>query len=96
MDPCTNEDSMSNQSDSSSSSTNLINRHGNFLRPPTESETTGTTKRTLMTKNAGMSEKRKRNFSGSALPIIKRESKTELNDEVRESFSEKCPGILIG
>ena len=93
MDPYTNEDSMSNQSDSSSSS---INRHGNFLRPPpsgTESEATGTTKRTLMTKNAGLSEKRKRNISGSALPIIKREPQMELNDEVRESFSEKYPGF---
>lgn len=78
MDPYTNEDSTSNQSDSSSSSTN---RHH---RIPTDSDTTGSIKRTLITKNAGLTEKRKRNISGSALPIIKRELPTGLNDEVCE------------
>lgn len=86
MDVYTNEDSTSNQSDSSSSSVNPIHRQGNSFRIPVESEPTGTSKRTLMTKNAGMSEKRKRNISGSALPMVKREPQTDLNDEVREHF----------
>lgn len=86
MDVYTNEDSTSNQSDSSSSSANLFNRQANSFRIPVETESTGTSKRTLMTKNAGMGEKRKRNISGNALPIIKREPQTDLNDEVRQDF----------
>jgi hypothetical protein len=89
MDPYTNDDSTSNQSDSSSSSTNIMSRqqqllHGNPpIRSQTEQEPIRTTERTLMTKNAGTSEKRKRNISGSNVPIIKREPPMELNDEVR-------------
>jgi hypothetical protein len=49
-------------------------------------EQPGTTKRTLMTKNAGTSEKRRRNVSNSAVPFIKREPQLELNDEVRHFF----------
>ena len=91
MDIYTNEDSTSNQSDSSSSSTNIMSRqqqvlHGNPssgpVRSQTEQEPSGTTKRTLMTKNAGTSEKRKRNISASSAPTIKREPKVDLNDEV--------------
>jgi hypothetical protein len=91
MDPYTNDDSTSNQSDSSSSSTNIMSRllHGNSpsgpIRSQTEQEPIGPIKRTLMTKNAGTSEKRKRNISGggSSIPIIKREPQIDLNDEVR-------------
>lgn len=39
-------------------------------------------KRTPMTKNAGHGEKRKRNISGSSLPLVKKEPIVELNDEV--------------
>ncbi len=93
MDPYTNDDSTSNQSDSSSSSTNIMSRqqqllHGNPsssgpVRSQIEQESSGTPKRTLMTKNAGTSEKRKRNISASSVPRIKREPQVDLNDEVR-------------
>lgn len=112
MDTYTNEDSTSNQSDSSSSSTNLMSRqhsaHGNSSgtnrastiqsvqyealtsRDETEqtTKTTGhTTKRSLITKNVGTREKRKRNISSSAVTTtIKREPKSELNDEVCYHF----------
>jgi len=60
--------------------------HGNpsgTVRTQNEQEPTGTTKRTLMTKNAGTSEKRRRNVSSTSVPSIKRELQLELNDEVR-------------
>jgi hypothetical protein len=44
---------------------------------------TPATKRTLMTKNAGTNDKRRRNVSGSGTIVIKREPQMELNDEVR-------------
>ncbi|CAF1145425.1 unnamed protein product [Adineta steineri] len=40
-----------------------------------------TTKRALITKNATASGKRKRNMSSSGIPTIKREPRSELNDE---------------
>jgi hypothetical protein len=43
---------------------------------------TTTTKRTLMTKDAGTNDKRRRNVSGSGTIVIKRRQ-MELNDEVR-------------
>lgn len=87
IDQLVNDDSTSNQSDSSSSSTNVMSRqqqllHGNSsgtIRLQNEQEQVGTTKRALITKNTGTTEKRKRNISGS---FIKREPQVELNDEV--------------
>ena len=85
-----NEDSTSNQSDSSSSSANLLARqkqilHGNTShtnRSHDEHEVKHTTKRTLTTKNVSTSEKRKRNFSGSGIIAIKREPQVDFNDDV--------------
>jgi hypothetical protein len=45
-----------------------------------------TTKRALITKNTGISEKRKRNVSDSGIVGKKRETKIELNDEVSFLF----------
>ena len=89
-----NEDSTSNQSDSSSSSANLMTRqkqvlHGNTShtnRSNDEHEVKHTTKRTLTTKNVSTSEKRKRNVSGSGVVTIKREPQVNFHDDVRFSL----------
>jgi len=112
MDQFANDDSTSNQSDSSSSSANVISRQKQVLYGNTSSvvRSTGvhsiqhetsmsrdeseqanktsasTTKRALITKNTGISEKRKRNVSDSGIAVKKREPKIELNDEVRFLF----------
>mgnify|MGYP006892790179 FL=1 len=91
MDPYTNDDSASNQSDSSSSSTNIPSRKQQLLnsylsasvRPQMETEQTAVPlKRSLITKNTGHGEKRKRNISSSGVPSVKKEPNVELNDEV--------------
>jgi len=71
--------------------------HGNLpgtVRTQNEEEQIGTIKRTLMTKNARTSEKRRRNISSNSVPSIKRELKLELNDEVclilKNKFMLKC------
>ncbi|CAF2377174.1 unnamed protein product [Rotaria sp. Silwood2] len=71
---------------------------------------TNATKRSLITKNIGTSEKRKRNVSSSGMTTIKREPQSELNDEedtrnlsarrrrrIDEKTSRQCygPGCLF-
>ena len=75
VDQFINDDSTSNQSDSSASSSA---RQANTRSTGPEQ----VMKRTLMTKNAGTTDKRRRVASGSGITFIKREPQTELNDEV--------------
>ncbi len=84
IDQFINDDSTSNQSDSSASSSarqQLL--HGNARSTGIHHDKPEQiTKRTLMTKNAGTTDKRRRVASGSGITFIKREPQTELNDEV--------------